>query len=77
MKASWVMGDGGKFSIKVILMLTVDVCLEVVAGNRKESLEKNADGVVNGCTPGNQLVIFVKLVMHLVDVAADSCRVYS
>ncbi len=33
------MSDGGKFTIEVILVLTVNVHLEVVAGNHKVSLE--------------------------------------
>ncbi len=47
------MGDGGKFVIKVILVLMADVHLEVVAGNYKVSLKKDVDGVINGCAPGN------------------------
>ncbi len=49
------MGDGGKFAIKIVLVLLVNVHFEVVTGGHKVSLEKDADGVVNGCAPGNQL----------------------
>ncbi len=49
------MGDGDKFTIKVILVLTANIRLEVVAENYKVSLEQDASGVVNGRTPGNQL----------------------
>jgi hypothetical protein len=48
-----LMGEGGKFAIKVILVLMADVHLEVVAGNHKVSFEKDADGVVNGCALDN------------------------
>jgi hypothetical protein len=48
-----LMGDGGKFAIEVILVLMVDVHLEVMAGNHKVSFKKDANGVVNGCAPGN------------------------
>ncbi len=48
------MSDGGEFTVEVILMLLVDVQLEVVAWNHEVSI-KNANGVVNGRTPGNQL----------------------
>ncbi len=34
-------------------MLMVDVRLEVVAGDHKVSLKKDAHGVVSSCTPGN------------------------
>ncbi len=47
------MGDGGEFAIEVILVLMADVCFEVVAGDHKVSLKKDANGVVNGCAPGN------------------------
>jgi hypothetical protein len=30
-------------------------CLEVEAGNHKVSLKKDVNGVINGCTPGDQL----------------------
>jgi hypothetical protein len=50
-----LVGDGDEFAIKVILMLMADVRFEVVAGDHKVSLKKDANGVVNGCTPGNQL----------------------
>jgi hypothetical protein len=50
-----LMGDGGKFDIEVILMLMAVVCLEVMVENHKVSLKKDADGVVNGRVPGNQL----------------------
>ncbi len=36
-------------------MLLANVCLEVVAGDYKVSVKKDASGVVNSCTPGNQL----------------------
>ncbi len=51
------MGDGCELAItiKVVLVLTVDVCFEVVAGDYKVSLKKDANGVVNGCTQSNQL----------------------
>ncbi len=48
-----LVGDGGKFAIKVILVLKADVCLEDVAGNHNVSLEKDSNGVVDGCAPGN------------------------
>ncbi len=47
------MGDGGKFPIEVILVLTADVHLEVVAGDHKVSFKKNANMVVIGRAPGN------------------------
>ncbi len=50
-----LVGDDCELAIKVILVLTADVCLEVVAGDHKVSLKKDADGVINVCTPGNQL----------------------
>jgi hypothetical protein len=49
------MGDGSEFAVKVILVLMADVHLEVVAGDHKVSLKKDADRVVNRYTPGNQL----------------------
>ncbi len=49
------MGDGCELVIEVILMLMEDVRLEVVAGDHKVSLKKDANGFVNGCAPGNQL----------------------
>ncbi len=45
--------DGGEFAIEVALMLIANVRLEVVAGNHKVSLKKDANWVVNGCTPGD------------------------
>ncbi len=50
-----LVGNGGEFAIKVIIVLTADVCLEVVAGDHKVNLEKDADGVINSCVPGDQL----------------------
>ncbi len=50
-----LMGDGCELAIKVILVLTADVHIEVVAGDHKVSLKKDANEVVNGCTLGNQL----------------------
>jgi hypothetical protein len=47
------MGDGSKFTIEVILVLMADVRFEVVAGNNKVSLKKDANRVINGRTPGN------------------------
>ncbi len=49
------MGDVGKFTIEVILMLTANLRFEVVAGYNKVSFEKDADGVVDGRASGNQL----------------------
>ena len=49
------MGDGCELAIEVILVLMADVCLEVVAGDHKVSLKKDANGVINSCAPGNQL----------------------
>jgi hypothetical protein len=49
------MSDGGEFTVKVIFMLLANVRLEVVAWNHEVSFEQNADGVVDGCPPGNQL----------------------
>ncbi len=49
------MSDGGEFTIEGILMLSADVQLEVVAWNHEVSIEQNADGVVNSCTPSKQL----------------------
>ncbi len=72
------MDDGCELAIKVVLMLPMDVGLEVVAGDQKVGLEENANGVVNGFAPGNQLsVVFVKLVVHFVNVATNSCCVHS
>ncbi len=50
-----LMGDGCELAIEVILMLMVNVCFEVVARDHKVSLKKDANGVINGCAPGNQL----------------------
>ncbi len=50
-----LVGDECELAIKVILMLMADVHLKVVAGDHKVSLTKDADGLVNGCAPGNQL----------------------
>jgi hypothetical protein len=49
------MSDGGELTVKVILMLLADVQLEVVAWNHEVSIKQNANGVINGHTPGNQL----------------------
>ena len=52
-----LVGDGGKFTIKVILVLMPNVHLEVMAEDHKHkvSLKNDADGVVNSWAPGNQL----------------------
>ncbi len=50
-----LVSDGGEFTVEVILMLSVDVQLEVVAWNHEVSIKQNANAVVNGCTPSNQL----------------------
>ncbi len=49
------MSDSGEFTVKVILVLSADLRLEVVAWNHKVSFEQDPDGVVNGWAPGNQL----------------------
>ena len=49
------MSDSGEFTVKVILMLLVNVQLEVVTWNHKVSFKQDTDGVVNGRAPGNQL----------------------
>ncbi len=49
------MGNGRGLAIKVVLVLPMDVGLEVMAGDHKVSLDKDANRVVNSCTPGNQL----------------------
>ncbi len=49
------MSDGGELTLKGILTLLENVQLEVVAWNHKVSFEQNADGVIDGRTPGNQL----------------------
>ncbi len=73
-----LVGDGCELAVKIILMLKADLRFEVVAGDHKVSLKKDANVVVNGCGPGNQLwVILVKLVVYLVDIPTNSCRVYS
>jgi hypothetical protein len=33
----------------------MDVGLEVVTGDHKVSLEEDANGAINSCTPGNRL----------------------
>ncbi len=72
------MGDGRELAIKVVLMLPTDVGLEVVAGDHQVSLKEDANGVVNSCTPGNQLgVVFIKLVVKFVNVTTNSCCIYS
>ncbi len=72
------MSDGCELAIVGILVLMADVCLEVVVGDHKVSLKKDANGVVNSCAPDNQQwVFFVKLVVYLVDVATNSYRLYS
>ncbi len=43
-----LVGDGSEFAIKVVLVLMAYVCLEVVAGEHKVSLKKDANGVVSG-----------------------------
>ncbi len=42
------MGDGCKFAIEVVLVLAEDVRLEIVAGDHKVGIKKDANGVVNG-----------------------------
>ncbi len=49
------MSDSGEFTLKVILVLSADVRLEVVAWNHKVSFEQDTYGVVDDCAPGNQL----------------------
>ncbi len=49
------MSDGGEFTVKVILMLLANVGLEMVAWNHKVSFEQNANGIIDGHAPGNQL----------------------
>jgi hypothetical protein len=48
-----LVSDGDKFTIKIILVLSVNVRLEVVAGDNKVSFKWDANGVVDGPTPGN------------------------
>ncbi len=50
-----LVSDGDEFTVKVILMLLVNVQIEVVAENQKVSFKQDANWVVDGCTPGNQL----------------------
>jgi hypothetical protein len=50
-----LMGESGNFAIKVVFMLAANSGPEVVAGNQEISIEEDANGVVDGCTPGNQL----------------------
>jgi hypothetical protein len=70
--------NGGEFTLKVILMLSGIVQLEVVAWNHKVSFEQDTDGVVNGRAPGNQpWVVPIELAVHLVNAAANCCRIGS
>ncbi len=50
-----LVGDGCELAIEVILVLMVDLSLEVVAEDLMVSLKKDANGVINGCAPGNQI----------------------
>ena len=49
------MRHGGELPVKVVIVHAMDVGLEIVARNDLVSLKKDADGVVNGGTAGNDL----------------------
>ncbi len=49
------MGGSHELAIEVVLALSMDVVLEVVAGDHKVSLKEDANGVLNGKALDNQL----------------------
>ncbi len=63
-------GDSGKVAIKVVVVVALDVCFEVVARNNVIGIEEETDGIVNVGTASKQLsVVFVELAIDLVDIA--------
>jgi hypothetical protein len=63
-------GDSGKVTIKVIIVVALDVRFEVVARNNVIGIEEETNGIVNIGTTSKQLsVVFVELAIDLVDIA--------
>jgi hypothetical protein len=70
--------DSGESSIKVIFMFILDVLFEAVARDNGIGIKEDAAGVVNGGATGSELiVVFIKLAMNFVDIAAHSRCKYS
>ncbi len=67
------MGDG-KFPVKVIVMLSLHIGCEVVAGDNREGFKNDANGIVDSGPLGYNLgVILVKLTVNFVYITIDCC----
>ncbi len=72
-----LVGDGHELSIEVVLVLPTDIGLEVVAGDHKVSLEEDANGVINGCAPGNQLEYFLPNLLRTLSMSPLTVAMYT